>query len=80
MLEIRRDYINSYRVNRLDINLKKKIFSWIDDTLKKLSFDSKNDEIVSNLKNELIKDFKELREIDIGLCQAMIDTWFDESL
>jgi hypothetical protein len=32
------------------------------------------------LKNELIKDFKDLREIDIGLCSKMIDTWFDEGL
>jgi hypothetical protein len=68
MLETRRDYINSYRVNRLDTNLKKKIFSWIDNTLTTLRYDPSAEGIVANLKNELIKDFKELREIDIGLC------------
>jgi len=78
LLETRKDYINSYKVNKLDINLRKKIFQWIDDTLGKLSQDPKSQDIVANLKNELIKDFKDLREIDIGGCQAMIDTWFDE--
>ena len=80
LLETRKDYLNSYKVNKLDINLKKKIFSWIDDTLGRLSQDPKSQDIVANLKNELIKDFKDLREIDIGGCQAMIDTWFDEQL
>jgi hypothetical protein len=37
LLETRRDFVNSYKVNKLDINLKKKIFTWIDDTLGKLS-------------------------------------------
>jgi hypothetical protein len=80
LLETRKDYINSYKVNKLDINLKKKIFTWIDDTLFKLSQDPKTQDIATSLKNELIKDFKDLREIDIGACQTMIDTWFDEVL
>jgi hypothetical protein len=80
LLETRRDFINSYKVNKLDIALKKKIFSWIDDTLRRLSQDPKSQDIVSSLKNELIRDFKDLREIDIGGCQTMIDTWFDEQL
>jgi len=37
LLETRRDFINSYKVNKLDINLRKKIFTWIDDTLGRLS-------------------------------------------
>lgn len=80
LLETRGDFINSYKVNKLDINLKKNIFKWIDITLGKLSQDPKSQDIVANLKNELIKDFKDLREIDIGGCQAMIDSWFDEQL
>ena len=81
LLEARKDFINSYRVNKLDLNLKKKIFSWIDETLSMLSQPSQDtQDIAANLKNELIKDFKDLREIDIGLCSKMIDTWFDEGL
>lgn len=80
LLETKRDYINSYKVNKMDLNLRKKIYAWIDDTLERLSQDPKSQDIVVNLKNELIRDFKDLREIDIGGCQAMIDRWFDENL
>ena len=42
LLETRGDFINSYKVNKLDINLRKNIFKWIDITLGKLSQDPKS--------------------------------------
>jgi hypothetical protein len=67
MLEIRKDYVNSFRLNKMDINLRKDIFGWIDKTLNKLSKEGQ-DMIVIDLKNDFIRSFKELREIDIEAC------------
>jgi hypothetical protein len=33
VLEYRKDYVNSFRVNKMEIELRKNIFAWIDKTL-----------------------------------------------
>jgi len=80
VLENRKDYVNSFRVNKMEIELRKNIFAWIDKTLILLSQDHAMEETSIDLKNEIINSFKDLRQIDIEACQMTIDTWFDESL
>lgn len=80
VLENSKDYVNSFRVNKMESELRKNIFAWIDKTLINLQQDHASEEISIELKNEIISSFKDLRQIDIEACQMMIDTWFDESL
>jgi hypothetical protein len=68
VLENRKDYVNSFRVNKMESELRKNIFAWIDKTLILLSQDHAMEETSIDLKNEIIISFKDLRQIDIEAC------------
>lgn len=68
VLENSKDYVNSFRVNKMESELRKNIFAWIDKTLINLQQDHASEEISIELKNEIISSFKDLRQIDIEAC------------
>ena len=79
LLEKRKDYLNSFKLNMQHPSLRKKIFIWIDRTLEKLSADRGSAALTQELKSEIQKKVRDLIQLDIGSCVVMIDTWFEDT-
>jgi len=78
-MEMRDDYVQSFKLNQQHPQLRKNIFNWIDSTFGKLSLSTDKSAIFDRLKEEIRGSVKELMIIDIDSCVRMIDQWFENS-
>lgn len=65
-MELRGDYLNSFRLNLNSTELNKKIFIWIEKTFDHLSRDESLKDKFELLQNEIQKNIQRLLQIDMA--------------
>ena len=81
LLEINEDYLQSFRLNLLDVQLKQAIFYWIEEKFQALRIRSKTDPELKlgKLKAAVASKMRDLIELNVDKALELIDKWYDDS-
>lgn len=79
LVEKKKDFVQSLKLNMANASLRANIFEWINRTLNKLSSDGISLKPFNDLKEALQKSIRELIAINDAECVAIMDKWFEDS-
>jgi len=77
LVELKGDFVQSFKLNMSNPQLRRGIFAWLDATFKWLS--KENEAKFQELKGVVQRSVRDLISISDGESVALLDAWFEES-
>jgi hypothetical protein len=79
LVEKLKDFVESFKLNLGNVEMRKSIFEWINRTLDELSRNGKTTKPFDDLKEVIQRSIRELISINVGDCVLLLDRWFEDT-
>lgn len=79
LVEKKKDFVKSFQLNLANSQLRKNIFTWINDKLEDLQSKGNTLQPFIDLKKAIHDSMKELISIDVNQAIQVVDKWYEGS-